>query len=113
MDDIKSKLSELLNDPESLGQLSQMAETLFSGENSSDGDGSAPKQDFPDMEQLGNIMAIISKLNGSQDNDRTRLINALKPYLSEKRQAKAENAIKLLKIMELWPLIKESGMFNL
>ena len=113
MDDIKSKLSEILNDPEALNNLSQMAETLFSGENSSDGDGSSQTQDFPDMEQLGNIMAIMSKHNGSQDNDRTRLINALKPYLSEKRQAKADNAIKLLKIMELWPLIKESGMFNL
>ena len=58
-------------------------------------------------------MSVISKLNGSQDNERTRLLNALKPYLSEKRQAKADNAIKLLKIIELWPLIKESGMFNL
>lgn len=113
MDDIKSKLSEILNDSEALNNLSQMAETLFSGENSSEGDSSSPPQGFPDMEQLGNIMAIMSKLNGSQDNDRTRLINALKPYLSEKRQAKADNAIKLLKIMELWPLIKESGMFNL
>ena len=113
MDDIKSKLSEILNDSEALNNLSQMAETLFSSENSSEGDSSSPPQDFPDMEQLGNIMAIISKLNGSQDNDRTRLINALKPYLSEKRQAKADNAIKLLKFMELWPIIKESGMFNL
>ena len=113
MDDIKSKLSEILDNPESLEQLSQMAEALFSGDNSSNSDSSPPPQGFPDMEQLGNIMAIMSKLNGSQDNNRTRLINALKPYLSEKRQAKADNAIKLLKIMELWPLIKESGIFNL
>lgn len=113
MDDIKSKLSEILNDPEALSNLGQMAETLFSGDNSSTDDSASQPQGFPDMEQLGNIMAIMSKLNGSQDNDRTRLINALKPYLSEKRQAKADNAIKLLKIMELWPLIKESGMFNL
>ena len=113
MDDLSQKLAGILNDPEALENLKNMADSILSGDNSSNGDSSSPPQGFPDMEQLSNIMAIMSKLNGSQDNDRTRLINALKPYLSEKRQAKAENAIKILKIMELWPLIKESGMFNL
>lgn len=113
MDDLSQKLAGILNDPQALENLKNMADSILSGDNSSNSDGSSPPQGFPDMEQLSNIMAIMSKLNGSQDNDRTRLINALKPYLSEKRQAKAENAIKLLKIIELWPLIKESGMFNL
>ena len=113
MDDLSQKLAGILNNPEALENLKNMADSILSGDNSSNGGGSSPPQGFPDMEQLSNIMAIMSKLNGSQDNDRTRLINALKPYLSEKRQAKAENAIKILKIMELWPLIKESGMFNL
>ncbi len=113
MDDIKEKLTAILDDPESLSNLSQMAEALLSGERSaSDSDDAPPLQGLPDMEQLGSIMAIISKLNRGGDNNRTRLLNALKPYLSEKRQAKTDNAIKLLKIIELWPLIKESGMFN-
>ena len=111
MDDIKSKLSEILNDPEALNNLSQMAETLFSGENSSDGDGSSQTQDFPDMEQLGNIMAIMSKLNGSQDNDRTRLINALKPYLSEKRSESADKAIKFMKLSKMAPLLGDLNIF--
>ena len=112
MDDIKEKLSGILNDPDSLSQLSELAENLFSRENSSSEDNGPNTGGFPDIEQLGNIMSIMSKLNSSNDNDRTRLLNALKPYLSEKRQAKTDNAIKLLKIIELWPLIKESGMFN-
>lgn len=110
MDDLSEKLAGILNDPDSLEQVKKMAENLFSGENNETANDS---KDLPPIENIAAIMSVISKLNGSQDNERTRLLNALKPYLSEKRQAKADNAIKLLKIIELWPLIKESGMFNL
>ena len=88
MDDLSEKLAGILNDPDSIEQVKKMAENLFSGEKT------------------------LFEENGGVD-DRTRLLNALKPYLSEKKQAKADNAIKLLKIIELWPLIKDSGMFNL
>ncbi len=110
MDDLSEKIAGILNDPDSMEQVKKMAENLFSGETA---EGSDNANDMPPIENIGAIMSLVSKLNGSNDNDRTRLLNALKPYLSEKRQAKADNAIKLLKIIELWPLIKESGMFNL
>ncbi len=110
MDDLSEKLSGILNDPESLEQLKNMAESIFSGEKTDDNQSGS---DIPPIENIGAIMSVISKLQSSGDNDRTRLINALKPYLSDKRRQKADNAIKLLKIVELWPIIKESGMFNL
>ena len=108
MDDLKEKLSDILNDPKSLEQLKNMAESIFSGE-----DSNPPQNDnMPPIENIGAIMSILSKLNGKEENDRTRLINSLKPYLSDSRKQKADNAIKLLKVIELWPLIKESGMLN-
>lgn len=108
MDDLKEKLSGILNDPESLEQLKNVAESIFSGE-----DSNPPQNDnMPPIENIGAIMSILSKLNGKEENDRTRLINSLKPYLSDSRKQKADNAIKLLKVIELWPLIKESGMLN-
>ncbi len=110
MDDLNEKIAGILNDPDSFEQLKNMADSIFAGQSDSNYDNS---NDMPPIENIGAIMSIISKLNSSGDNDRTRLINALKPYLSDKRKQKADNAIKLLKIVELWPLIKESGMFNL
>ena len=110
MDDLSEKLAGILKDPDSMEQVKKMAENLFSDENSESNDNNTSP---PQIENIGAIMSIVSKLNSNNDNDRTRLLNALKPYLSEKKQAKAENAIKLLKIIELWPLIKDSGMFNL
>lgn len=110
MDDLNEKIAGILNDPNSMEQVKKMAENLFSG---GDGETADNSTSLPPLENIGAIMSIVSKLNGNNDNDRTRLICALKPYLSEKKQAKADNAIKLLKIIELWPLIKDSGMFNL
>ncbi len=110
MDDLSEKLNGILNDPESMANLKTMADSLLSGKND---EGNESSNDMPPIENIGAIISIMSKLNSSNDNDRTRLLNALKPYLSEKRQAKTDNAIKILKLLELWPLIKESGMFNL
>ena len=104
MDDISEKIEKILNDPESIENLKNMADSILSGDSGAD---------MPNMENLGAVMSIINKLKQNNENDRTRLINALKPYLSEKRQSKADNAIKILKLIELWPVIKESGMFNL
>ena len=109
MDDLNAKLSEILNNPESLEQLKSMAENIFSGDNS---ETKQSESELPPIENIGAILSIISKLQGNEENDRTRLINSLKPYLSDTRRQKADNAIKLLKIIELWPLIKESGMLN-
>ncbi len=108
MDDLNEKLAGILNDPEAMENLKNMADSILAGDNG----GNEGCSNMPPIENIGAIMGLISKLNGSGDNDRARLINALKPYLGEKRKAKADNAIKLLKIIELWPLIKESGMFN-
>ncbi len=110
MDDLSEKLAGILNDPDSMEQVKKMAENLFAGESNGNDNNTT---DLPPIENIASIMSIVTKLNSSNDNDRTRLLNALKPYLSEKRQTKADNAIKLLKLIELWPLIKESGMFNL
>ena len=109
MDDLNAKLSEILNNPESLEQLKSVAENIFSGENS---ETKQSESEFPPIENIGAILSIISKLKGNEEDDRTRLINSLKPYLSDTRRQKADNAIKLLKIVELWPLIKDSGMLN-
>ena len=44
---------------------------------------------------------------GSQDSGRYRLIEALKPNLSKERQKKADEAMQILKILEILPLISE------
>lgn len=112
MDDISQKLAGILNDPESMERVRKMAESILGEEeesppqNSSIFDGINPQE-------LNTIMSLIGKFNSSGNDPRANLLNALKPHLSEPRREKVDTAIKLLKIIELFPLLKESGILRL
>lgn len=119
MDDLSEKLAELLNDPDSLSRVQEMAENIL-GTKDHKNDGPPPAADIGsllgediDPVQLGKIMSIISRLKSDRDDNRARLLLALKPHLSVPRREKVDAAIKLLKLIDLLPLLRESGMFEL
>ena len=118
MDDLTQKITSILNDPESLETIKSIADSLM-------GDGEKPAQkpsQAPDLsqifnsvtpDQMGGIMRVMSALNSKSADDRTALLLALKPHLSEKRQDRVDKAVKLLKLAAVMPLVTESGLFNL
>ncbi len=123
MDINANKLSELLSDPEGLNKIKAFANSLFA-ENSVD---EAPlKQEqssnpvesdsggldfggfsLPDNFDIGKIMGLMSALSNNKQDERSRLLLALKPHLSEPRQQKVDRAVKLLKLASLIPIIME------
>ena len=116
MDDLSAKLSELLNDPESMNRVRQMAESIL-GESGDEVPASSP----PDVSTLGDmlgsgelqsIISVISKMKSAKDDSRVQLISALRPHLNEERRKRADTAIKILKLLDVLPLIKESGLLN-
>ena len=118
MDDLGSKLTELLNDPESMNRVRQMAESIL-GES---GDEAPPPPSSPDISAIGDmlgsgelqsIISVISKMKNSGDDSRVQLISALRPHLSEERKNRADTVIKILKLLDVLPLIKDSGLLNL
>ena len=118
MDDIAEKLTQLLNDPAGMEQIRSMAEGLL-GNAPPPAQPSAPVGDLSDLmqgvrpEQFGAIMKMARALGAARDDDRTRLLLALRPHLSPKRQEKVDQAVKLLKLSSLLPMIGESGLFSL
>lgn len=110
MDDLNQKLSQILNDPESMNRVRQMAESILSDKEEETTDDSI----FSSFgsEELGNIMSIVSKLNNQQNDARTSLLLALKPHLSEAKQEKVDTAIKILRLLDLLPILKESGVLG-
>ena len=118
MDDLSSKLTELLSDPESMNRVRHMAESIL-GEN---GDEVSAPAAAPDISSLGDmlgsgelqsIISVISKMKSAKDDSRVQLISALRPHLNEERRKRADTAIKILKLLDVLPLIKESGLLNL
>lgn len=117
MDDLSEKLAELLSDPESMNRVKQMAESLLGEQAVAEPPPLPPSPlggitDMLNGDELRSIMSIISRLKTTGDDSRVQLLNALKPHLSDPRREKVDTAIKLLKLLELWPFIKESGIIK-
>ena len=111
MDDMASKLSELLSDPNAMDKIKNMADSLLGGENSK------PTVDMPsdipaDID-IGAIMNIIGALNSAGNDSRSQLLLALKPHLSEPRRERVDSAVKILKLINILPLIKDQGLLKL
>ncbi len=113
MDDLSQKLAGILNDPESMERVRKMAESILGEEQKEE-----KIPNFGDIggmlgaDELQGIMAIISKLNSSGNDPRTQLLKALKPNLSEPKREKVDTAIKILKMLEVLPLMKDSGLLK-
>ncbi len=112
MDDLSRKLADMLSDPETLSQVKKMAEGIL-GEEKKDERASPDISDILGDTDLSSVISVINRLNSSENDTKTQLLYALKPHLSSQRQEKVDNAIKIMKAMELLPLLKESGILKL
>ncbi|MCI8360835.1 MAG: hypothetical protein HFE86_05825 [Clostridiales bacterium] len=56
------------------------------------------------------IMKIGSALKAPRQDDRSQLLLALKPHLSPARQERVDQAVKILRILDILPLLKDSGL---
>ena len=111
MDDLSKKLSEILNDPESMNRVREMAESILSEKQEPE----PPKNDLSalaDIGEISQIMGLVSRLQSQNDDPRAALLSALKPHLSEAKREKVDTAIKILRLLDLLPLIKESGILG-
>ena len=96
-------------------KIQDMAKSIFGD---SDSKPSAEPKNLPAINNLsdgdiGSVMKIMSLLkNGREDSGRANLLMALKPHLSAERRDKVDSAIKLLKIIEILPLLKEQGLLD-
>lgn len=104
MDSINDILSSLTD--EDMENLRSAAESLFSSQDSGEAQGGS-SPDFADMLGNAQMIAKISSLMGAMNkkDDRTRLIEALKPLLSEKRRKRADEAMQMMKLFELLPAL--------
>ncbi len=109
MEDIASKITEMLQNPESVGQIKAMAESLLKGNEQE----TPPPADsgLGDID-IGSMMKVASLLKNSACDNRSNLLLALKPHLSDERQPRVDKAIKILKLVSLIPVFREQGILN-
>ncbi|MGN0517686.1 MAG: hypothetical protein ACI4II_03050 [Acutalibacteraceae bacterium] len=114
MDDIAGKLSQLLTDPEIMNMVKGISLSLPASDKQEEAQSNKASDtsdniDFDFMDKIIKIMPIISSL--SNDDETTRLLKALRPFLSHDKQKRLDSAITLVRLMRILPLIKEIGLF--
>lgn len=116
-----NRINDILKDEESLRQLSELAEMLrtgdFSGESSvgdcskgTEEENSVNSGNMPDMEMMLKISSLAGAMNSSDKN--TELLMALRPHLSSNGQQRLDRAVKILKLISVYEMAKESGILN-
>ena len=109
MIDIENLLSSISD--EDMAKIKSIAESLTEKGDSKQIQEPKKSESVPnlpiDMNMMQKIMGLMGQFN--KEDYRTRLIQDLKPLLSDDRKQKADEAVRFLQLMEVLPLLK--GLF--
>ncbi len=109
MIDIEELLSSISD--EDMAKIKNVADSIMSNNEKSQKSSNSSQNGFSlpfDAGTMGKLVSLMGQMN--KEDNRTRLINDLKPLLSDERRQKADEAIKFLQLMEILPLLK--GLFG-
>jgi len=135
LDRLSSIVAPLLNDPETMSSLRKAAEQMglgsllpeqdSSGENKSqpvmngEQESEAPQIIHPEQkarpaglsaEMLSAVTGLAPLLSSVGEDDTTRLLSALRPFLSQPRAKRLDEAERLLSLGRVLSIIKESKL---
>lgn len=118
----EEKLNTILGDPEAMGQILALAQSLGLSsrpeqEDHSPEEGGQESDQSPlsggDPAMLRQSMALLSALGQEENDKRTALLTALKPFLKPERQAGLDRAIQLQRLTKMarvaFRLLRDEG----
>ena len=118
MDNIQDKIAEIMADPEALSQVQSLGKMLGISGNAEPSLPAPPPEptvenDLFSGETIGKLTALMPLLSQvNQEDDTTRLLAALRPFLGEQKQKKLESARRMLSLMRLLPVLKDGGLLD-
>ena len=111
MSELQDTLRQIMSNPEAMRQVQSLGEQL--GLNTASAS-PAPVPAPPDKTG-GDMLSVFSKLaplmRAPQNDETAALLNALRPFLSEEKQERLRHAQRLIGLMRVIPLLKDSGLF--
>lgn len=140
MDDLTNQLNKILSDPQSMAQIESIMGSLglnnsqnneqnnnqndnqnneynnSQNQVSSQTQSSSAQQNsnfIPNSDMINMLSSLAPLLNQMKTEDNsTRLLTALKPMISDERGTKVDQALKILQLMKVFPMLKDSGMLS-
>jgi len=116
MSELEEKLNAILSDPEAMGQVMNLAQSLNLGGGGSKGAQeeaaqAAPSGDGPgdlgsilgqlDPNLIQRVLPLIRELTSNQNDERMQLLYALRPFLRPERREKVEQAARTAKLIHI------------
>jgi hypothetical protein len=131
--DFEEKLNAILSNPESMGQIMNLAQSLNlggGGEPSGEGGPAAPQPEAPpenassgipdglsglgsllgqiDPKLIGRLLPLAGELAGGGNDERMQLLYALRPFLKPERRDKVERAAKTARLIHVGKKLLQS-----
>ena len=102
MSEMQDAINQILSDPEAMKQVQSLGEQL----------GLSKPQPKAEPEGLGALTKLAPLMNSfSADDEVSRLLEALRPFLGEEKRRRLDQAARLMRLIKVIPLIKDSGLF--
>ena len=104
MSDFEDKLDSILNNPQAMSQIMSLAQSLGGSDKPSP---PAPSSEHAETSELpidSNMLSSIAMLfnqSGQNEDQRVALLNALRPFVKEKRYAKLDKAIQITRMARM------------
>ena len=132
MSDFEEKLNAILSNPESMGQIMNLAQSLnLGGGGEPSGDGTPPPQPSPDAapsgggtpdglsglgsllgqidpKLIGRLLPLAGELAGGGNDERMQLLYALRPFLKPERRDKVERVAKTARLIHVGKKLLQS-----
>ncbi len=132
MSDFEEKLNAILSNPESMGQIMNLAQSLnLGGGGEPSGDGPPPPRPSPDAapsrggipdglsglgsllgqidpKLIGRLLPLAGELAGGGNDERMQLLYALRPFLKPERRDKVERAAKTARLIHVGKKLLQS-----
>ena len=133
MSDFEEKLNAILSNPESMGQIMNLAQSLNlggGGEPSGEGGPAAPQPEASpesassgipdglsglgsllgqiDPKLIGRLLPLAGELAGGGNDERMQLLYALRPFLKPERRNKVERAAKTARLIHVGKKLLQS-----
>lgn len=119
------KIGELLSDEESVKQLSELAQVFMNGSEEGEASAEETKADEELSENVdeqessgtgfdfGSLLKFTEIMGAMNQKDKnSELLLALKPHLKEERQERVDKAIKMMKLLAIWNVIRDTGLLK-
>ena len=102
MEDMDSRLTALLSDPEAMGRIMALAQQL-SGESADSSPPPSPEPPPPSQQEddgfdpmlLLKFLPLLQELRQDNSSQSMQFLSAMRPFLKPERQPKVERAVKL------------------